>query len=193
VQAKLPAALPGEFMLNHLETDRLILEPLRAEHACRLFDALSDPRIYTFIPQDPPASMLALENRYRQLENRRSPAGDEVWLNWAIRLKQPAQYIGTVQATLRQSGSSLLAYEFSPDFWGHGYATESCFRVIESLFADYAVVEVVAEVDTRNARSCNLLARLSFERVSTRKDADFFKGAPSDEHTYRLAPGQHGQ
>ena len=173
-------------MLNDLETERLMLEPLRTEHAGHLFYALSDTRIYTFIPQDPPASVLALENRYRQLEDRLSPSGDEVWLNWAIRLKQPDKYIGTVQATLRQSGSSLLAYEFSPDFWGQGYATESCLRVIESLFADYDVSEVLAEVDTRNARSYNLLERLSFERVSTRKDADFFKGQSSDEHTYRL-------
>lgn len=173
-------------MLNNLETDRLILEPLCMEHAGHLFSVLSDTRIYSFIPQDPPSSVLALENRYSQLENCRSPSGDEVWLNWAIRLKRPDKYIGTVQATIRQGGSSLLAYEFSPDFWGQGYATESCLRVIESLFADYDVSEVLAEVDTRNARSYNLLERLSFKRVSTRKNADFFKGEPSDEHTYRL-------
>jgi ribosomal-protein-alanine N-acetyltransferase len=173
-------------MLNNLETDRLILEPLLPEHASHLFSALSDARIYTFIPQNPPSSVFALENRYRQLESRKSPAGDEAWLNWAIRLKQARKYIGTIQATVRQNGSSLLAYEFSPDFWGNGYATESCWRVIESLFADYDVVEVVAEVDTRNAASCNLLERLSFERVSTRKGADFFKGEHSAEHTYRL-------
>jgi RimJ/RimL family protein N-acetyltransferase len=180
-----------EFMLdeeeNNLETDRLILEPLRRRHARRLFPALSDARIYTFIPQDPPTSLLALENRCQQLENRKSPAGDEAWLNWAIRLKQPDKYIGTVQATVRQAHSSLLAYELSTGFWGRGYATESCARVIESLFADYDVVEIIAEVDTRNAASCKLLERLSFERVGMRLSADFFKGERSDEYTYRLS------
>jgi ribosomal-protein-alanine N-acetyltransferase len=172
---------------NNLETGRLILEPLRRRHARHLFSALSDTRIYTFIPQDPPASLLALENRYQQLESRKSPAGDEAWLNWAIRLKQPDKYIGTVQATVRQDQSSLLAYELSADFWGNGYATESCARVIESLFADYGVVEIIAEVDTRNAASCRLLERLSFEKVWTRVGADFFKGESSDEHTYKLS------
>jgi RimJ/RimL family protein N-acetyltransferase len=171
---------------NNLETDRLILEPLRRRHARHLFPALSDTRIYTFIPQDPPTSLLDLENRYQQLENRRSPAGDEAWLNWAIRLKQPHKYIGTVQATVRQDHSSLLAYELSTDFQGNGYATESCARVIESLFADYEMVEIVAEVDTRNAASWKLLERLSFERVLTRLGADFFKGEKSDEYTYKL-------
>lgn len=172
---------------SNLETARLILEPLRREHARHLFPVLSDPRIYTFIPQDPPSSVLALENRYEQLENRRSPAGDEMWLNWAICLKATGKYIGTVQATIRQDKSALLAYELSTDFRGKGYATESCLRVIESLFADYETVEVRAEVDTRNAASCKLLERLSFERVCTRVGADFFKGAKSDEYTYRLS------
>ena len=171
---------------NNLETDRLILEPLRRRHAQHLFPALSDTRIYTFIPQDPPTSLLALENRYQQLESRKSPTGDETWLNWAIRLKQPHNYIGTVQATVLQDHSSLLAYELSTDFQGNGYATESCARVIESLFADYETVEIVAEVDTRNAASCRLLERLSFERVLTRVGADFFKGEKSDEYTYKL-------
>lgn len=172
---------------SNLETDRLILEPLRREHAKHLFPTLSDPRLYTFIPQDPPSSVLALETRYQQLENRRSPAGDETWLNWAIRLKETGKYIGTVQATLCQDKSALLAYELSTEFWGKGYATESCLRVIESLFADCDVVEVIAEVDTRNAASCKLLERLSFERVRTRVGADFFKGEESDEYTYRLS------
>jgi RimJ/RimL family protein N-acetyltransferase len=185
------AAVPlKEFMLdeneNNLETERLILEPLRRRHARHLFPALSDPRIYTFIPQDPPTSLLALENRYQQLESRKSPDGDEAWLNWAIRLKQHGEYIGTIEATIRQDQSSLLAYELSTDFRGNGYATESCARVIESLFADYDVVEIIAEVDTRNEASCKLLERLSFERVLTRPHADFFKGESSDEYTYKL-------
>lgn len=171
---------------NNLETGRLILEPLRKRHARHLFPALSDTRIYNFIPQDPPSSLLALENRYQQLESRKSPAGDEAWLNWAIRLKQRGEYIGTIQATIRQDQSSLLAYELSTDFRGHGYATESCARVIESLFADYDVVEIIAEVDTRNEASCKLLERLSFERVLMREGADFFKGERSDEYTYKL-------
>jgi RimJ/RimL family protein N-acetyltransferase len=179
------------FMLNEgradLETDRLVLEPLRVEHAGHLFAVLSDPRIYTFIPKDPPASLLTLENRYRQLESRISTSGEELWLNWAIGLKDRSQYIGTVQATILKSRSSSLAYELSPDFWGHGYATEACLRVIESLFTDYDVSEVVAEVDTRNEASCKLLERLSFKRIEMRANADFFKGASSDEYTYKLS------
>ncbi|HUQ34005.1 MAG TPA: GNAT family N-acetyltransferase [Pyrinomonadaceae bacterium] len=171
---------------NNLETERLILEPLRRDHARRLFPLLSDARIYTYIPQDPPVSAQALETRYRQLESRKSPSGDEDWLNWAIRLKQDERYVGTIQATVRRDRSSLFAYELSPHFWGRGFATEACSRVIESLFADYDVEEIIAEVDTRNAASCRLLERLSFRRVKMRAGVDFFKDSSSDEYTYKL-------
>lgn len=172
---------------SKLETDRLVLEPLRREHAAHLFALLMDQRIYRFIPQNPPASLQALEARYQQLENRKSPGGDERWLNWAIKLKDADNYIGTIQATVRNDHTSLLAYELSPDFWGHGYATEACSVVIENLFADYAVAEIIAEVDTRNTASHKLLERLSFRRTAERRRADFFKGAYSDEYTYKLS------
>jgi [ribosomal protein S5]-alanine N-acetyltransferase len=172
---------------SNLETDRLILEPLCREHAKHLFPVLSDPRIYTFIPKDPPASVLALETRCRQLESRRSPGREELWLNWAISLRGRSIYIGTVQVTIFNNQSSLLAYELSPEFWGHGYATEACLRVIESLFTDYNVAEIMAEVDTRNEASCKLLERLSFKRITLRAGADFFKGESSDEYTYKLS------
>jgi [ribosomal protein S5]-alanine N-acetyltransferase len=163
-----------------------MLEPLVRAHARHLFPALSVPLIYRFIPQEPPASLLELEARYQRLESRTSPAGDELWLNWALRLKLEGQYIGTVQATISSAHSPLIAYELSPDFWGQGYATESCSRVITSLFTDYGVTEIMAEVDTRNLASCKLLERLGFQRILTRERADFFKGEYSDEHTYQL-------
>jgi RimJ/RimL family protein N-acetyltransferase len=131
--------------------------------------------------------VLVLETRYGQLESRKSPSGDEDWLNWAIRLKHGGRYVGTIQATVRVDRSSLLAYELSPDFWGRGLATEACSSVIESLFADYDVKEIVAEVDTRNAASCRLLERLSFRRVEMRAGVDFFKDSSSDEYTYKLS------
>ena len=43
-----------------------------------------------------------------------------------------------------------------------------------------------ALVDTRNAKSIALLERLGFVRTRVIKDADFFKGASSDEYEYQL-------
>jgi RimJ/RimL family protein N-acetyltransferase len=59
--------------------------------------------------------------------------------------------------------------------------------VIETLFSDFAVARILAEVDTRNLASMRLLDRLGFERGALKKDADSFKGSSSDEYTYVLS------
>ena len=172
-----------------LETNRLLLEPLSEEHALHLFAALSDPRIYAFIPQDAPRSLLELQNRYRQLENRQSPAGDELWLNWAIQIRDCGRYIGLVEATIRGDRTALFAYELNPEYWHRGYATEACLRVIGMLFSECNVKEIIAAVDTRNEASYKLLERLLFQRVAIREKADYFKGSNSDEYIYKLVTG----
>ena len=169
-----------------LETERLCLEPLLRSHAAILFPLLQDERIYRYIPQDPPISVAALEERYHRLESRLSPTGDEAWLNWAVRLKASAVYTGRVEASVTH-GTAQLAYEFCPRFWGQGYATEACRRVLWLLFDGYGVSTVLADVDTRNIASIRLLERLGFKRVAHRAAADFFKGTVSDEYRYWLA------
>jgi ribosomal-protein-alanine N-acetyltransferase len=176
-----------------LETERLRLEPLQVRHAAALFPVLSDPGLYEFIPQLPPASQRALEERYRYLERRASPDGREVWLNWALIPRDGiAGCLGTVQATLQEGGRSLFAYELGRAFWGRGYATEACSRVLAFLFEDAGVRLVVARVDTRNRASIRLLERLGFDRTGFHPKADNFKGADSDEHEYALASSGAG-
>jgi RimJ/RimL family protein N-acetyltransferase len=176
-----PTEQPG------LETERLRLEPLTHDHAAEYFVLLSDPRIFEFIPQDPPPTVDAVEARFRILEKRRSPDGEEMWLNWVLRSKALGVCVGRVEVTVCQDRSAMLAYELQPEQWGQGFASEACGRVIETLFARYGVDRVVAEVDTRNTASIRLLERLGFERGFVKRDADFFKGASSDEVTYSLS------
>ena len=181
---------------NHesvFETERLLLEPQRESHAAELLEILSEPRLYEFIPQDPPQTLAILAARFQRLETRVSPRGDEIWLNWVVRSKSEKKCLGRVQATIRQDGSALIAYEIGTDFWGQGYATEACGRVIQALFADYKVEKIVAEVDTRNLASIRLLDRLGFKRSAHHLNADFFKGSPSHEVIYTLSrPSANG-
>lgn len=173
------------------ETERLRLEPLRETHAAELFEIFSDPAMYRYVPQDPPESLEKLEARYKFLEARSSPDGDEAWLNWAARLKSDGICVGTVQVTLPRDGRAQLAYEIGAPYWRRGYATEACRRVIEALF-EQGASEVRAELDTRNAASIALLERLGFKRGSLKKNADHFKGSESDEWTYTLPrPAPH--
>jgi RimJ/RimL family protein N-acetyltransferase len=167
-----------------LETPRLLLEPLGAHHAAALYEPLQAPELYTFIPQEPPPSLDALTARYTVLSGRRSPNGQEDWLNWALRERTTDAYIGVVQATVQADGAALLAYMIFPPFWRQGYARESCACVLAHLFGRYHVSRVAAEIDTRNAASIHLIESLGFIQSATTPGADFFKGAVSDECRY---------
>ena len=114
-------------------TARLRLEPLAPAHAALLYPALRDPHLYTFIPQEPPASEQALRERYTRLAARRSPDGTQVWLNWALRRHKTGDYAGTVEVTVYPEGTAALAYMVFPPFWQQGYAREGCVRVLAYL------------------------------------------------------------
>jgi len=174
-----------------LETGRLVLEPLLPEHAPLLFEGLADERLHRFIPTDAPESAEALETRYRKLSSRRSPDGAEVWLNFAMRLREEgtlpkASYVGMLEATVFPNRSAYIAYTVFVPFWRQGYAREGCARMLRHLLEDYRVLVVVAEMDTRNAASVSLAEALGFARVGTTLGADHFKGSVSDEHRYEL-------
>jgi [ribosomal protein S5]-alanine N-acetyltransferase len=149
-----------------LETERLFLEPLLPEHATLLLEGLADERLYRFIPTDAPESAEALETRYRKLSSRRSPECSEVWLNFAMRLREGttpedgavprATYVGTLEATVFPNRSAYIAYTVFVPFWRRGYAREGCARMLRHLLEDYRVLVVVAEMDTRNAASVSL-------------------------------------
>lgn len=83
------------------------MEPLVAAHAHEMFGVLSDPAIYESANAPPPSEEW-LRSRYRRLEQRRSPDGNELWLNWVARVPC-GELVGYVQATVLPSGVSYIA------------------------------------------------------------------------------------
>jgi [ribosomal protein S5]-alanine N-acetyltransferase len=169
-----------------LETPRLFLEPILPAHAARLNEQLQDERLYRFIPQDPPATLQALEDRYDFLSTRRSPDGREAWLNWAVRERSSGDYAGTLEATVHDNRTATVAYMVFVPRQRRGFAAEACGRLLTHLFQNYRVGMVAAKIDTRNVASTALVESLGFERVAFHKDADHFKGSSSDEYRYEI-------
>lgn len=160
----------------------LVLEPLQKAHAAELFDLLCEPSLYQFIPQDPPVSLAALQDRYETLERRCSPDGTELWLNWVIRREEGAA--GLVQATCNDRRQVFLAYEVFLPFRRKGIAAAAVKSVLEHLRVSTGVRQALAYVDTRNTPSVGLLKGLGFEQRRLLRGADWFKGEVSDEFEF---------
>ncbi len=155
-------------------------------HAAELFEALSDPSIYMFLPLDPLESVQAQASRIEDLLPRRDPRGEDLWLNWVVRERKSGRCVGRVEATVPPVGRASIAYLFAPAAGRRGLATEATRAMIRFLVIEGAVQGVEATIDRRNARSIRLVERLGFRLERSVPAADFFKGASSDEVVYGL-------
>ena len=143
-----------------IETARCRLEPQVVAHAEPMFAVLGDPAIYEF-ENEPPPSLEWLQERFAKLESRRSPDGNEKWLNWVVRLAT-SEFIGYVQATVRADGSAAIAYELASAYWGRGLGHEAVQAMIDELVGHYRVLSLTAVLKRKNFRSRRLLERLGF-------------------------------
>ena len=168
-----------------IETERLILEPVTEGHAQTMVNVLNDPKLYSFIPFDPP-SLEKLKQRYKRWEARISPEQNEIWLNWVIHLKSTDQYIGDLQVGYKENKEASIAYMIAENWQGQGYATEGLVSLIYMLFDCLDMTCVKAWIDTRNQKSINLVKTMGFQHTDTLIKADHFKDQDSDEFVFEL-------
>jgi [ribosomal protein S5]-alanine N-acetyltransferase len=145
-----------------LSGQRLRLEPLTAQHAGDLFEGLSDMRLYTFMPDEPPKSVAALEARYAKIEARRSPDGKQQWLNWAAFDTERNAAIGRFEATVLEDGVAHLAYIVFPQYWRRGYGGEGVTLVRDHLLTFPWIRSLLVEITPNNLPSRRLIEALNF-------------------------------
>jgi ribosomal-protein-alanine N-acetyltransferase len=133
-------------------------EPLAPHHAARVFAELCDPAMYAFIPDDPPASIEALAERYAQLAAGGPPG--ETWRNWII-LDADAP-VGTLQATIYADHRADVAWVVVPRYWRRGHGARGVAWLLATL-ADEGVTHAEATIDPRNTASRALAAKLGFQ------------------------------
>jgi RimJ/RimL family protein N-acetyltransferase len=115
--------------IARLESDRLVLEPLRVEHADELAPVLDDPALHEFTGGQP-ATPGELRRRFERQVKGRSPDGHDEWLNWIVRVRATGQAAGIAQATVTtvDAGgrtSADLAWVIGTPYQGQGLAKEA--------------------------------------------------------------------
>ncbi len=151
--------------MHPIESKTLRLEPLTVAHAEEMFESLSSPALYDYMPGAPPSSVAALQERYAKLARGTSADGQQLWLNWIIRVA-PGRCVGFVQATIYPRRTGDFAFVLAPEYWGRGVAFEACQAAIPYIADELRVTELFATVDPKNTRSIRLLTRLGFNEVA---------------------------
>jgi ribosomal-protein-alanine N-acetyltransferase len=144
---------------------RLVFEPLRAEHAALLFEALADPRVTEHLNSPQPTSIDELAVQFAEMAAGPVPFSDEEhWLNFAVQLQSDGRWIGRIQATVHHDWAEV-GYLFGPSDWGRGYAGESLSWLHDYVRVQYGVSEFWATVAAGNERSIRLLLRSGYRRT----------------------------
>ena len=142
-----------------LRSDRLVLSPMVQDDSGDLFELVRDPALHQFTGGAPPASADEVRERIRLREDRRSPEGDELWLNWTLRVRAFNQVVGYVQAGVGEK-SADLAWVVGTRFQSRGYATEAGRRVAAWIRECLKVTEFRAAIHPEHTASCRVATRI---------------------------------
>lgn len=146
------------------ETDRLILRRYCKEDLQDLYEYLSDEEVVKYEPYKP----MNINEVEENLDWRIST--DEMI---AVELKSNNKMIGNVYLGKRDFESLEIGYVFNKQYWGQGYAKESCAALIKKAFSE-GIHRIFAECDPCNLDSWKLLERLKFEREAHYKQNVYF-------------------
>ncbi|MBQ6076347.1 MAG: GNAT family N-acetyltransferase [Lachnospiraceae bacterium] len=148
--------------MSRLETDRLIISPLRETDREDYFHNISHDRkvLETFICQY--CESLDEFDFSRYLENPSL---------FAIRRKETGCLIGIILYFDESGGACEIGYGLGSDHWGRGFATEAVRRFLEFLFCDKGLHAVNASFFTGNDASRRVMEKcgMTFSRFSEKE------------------------
>jgi RimJ/RimL family protein N-acetyltransferase len=155
--------------LATIEGDHTTLVPLRASDADELVGLLEEEQLRSWLRA---SDVSGLRDRFAAWETRRSPDGEELWLNWVVRGREGGRALGWVQATVRGASASV-AYALLPAERGAGAASDAVRALVRWLREQLAVSVVTAEIDDANEASVRVAVAAGFERTIHRAGEDF--------------------
>lgn len=113
------------------------------------------------------------ENFDRSFHNMITCSNDSFY--WIVRLKHTNEVIGLVSLDKHHDGfNTELSYQFMPKYWGYGYAEEIIRKIIDYAFYELDLNKIVAETQSANTASCNLLKKvgMNLEQILSRFGAE---------------------
>jgi len=180
--------IKGEILIREiLETERLILEPIRKEHAQKLFNGYCDKKIYEYIESDVPESIAWLEEEFSILEKgewTNKKGKHLVFFDWAVYSKIEMEYIGRSEFTIYDDRSCNVAYVFFSDYWRRGYAFEAMNKSLNYVKELNLVNKFIIECDSLNVASIKIAQKLNFDYVETKFEATQLKNRNGHDHVF---------
>ncbi len=144
---------------EQLRTERLSLHPLRKRDLWFFCILIGDKRVRRYLGG--PVVWSQRFPRFRQYLT----APDFVGI-WVASLAERNQPIGLVELGPHQDGKDYeISYQFSPTFWGKGFANEAVQAVIKHALNETDLERIIAETQSANSASCRLLKSQGMKEI----------------------------
>lgn len=156
-------------LLLFLETDRLVIRRFCYDDWENLYKYLSQETVVKYEPYN----VLSEEECKEEAEYRSKSDAF-----FAVCLKENNKLIGYVYFNQQGSKEFLtweIGYVFNPSYYGNGYATEACKRVLKYGFEELGAHRAIGKCRPENASSLRLLERLSMIREGHFRKLAFFR------------------
>ena len=171
--------------LPTLETQRLILRPLRMSDAQDLFAYAQDPQVSRHVLWETHTS-LSQSRRFLRAAIRQYRKG--LPASYAITLKESGRMIGTIGFMWVNPDylSAEVGYSLNRAYWNKGIMTEALRRVVAFGFDDLRLNRIEAQHETDNPASGKVMAHVGMRWEGTLRQRIKNKGRFVDVKLYAI-------
>lgn len=151
--------------MKEIETERLVIRRFKSNDWKDFYEYFSNEEVLKFEPYKPFSEE---ETKKEAIRRTTDPAF------WAVCLKENNKLIGNLYFAERNFDTWELGYVFNLNYWGNGYAIESCKALMNYAFKELKVRRIIAKCDPKNPNSWKLLERLKMRREGHLKESVYF-------------------
>ena len=166
-----------------LETERLLLRPLRESDFAAVHSYAGDPENTEFMFWG--TNTEADTRRFLRSAQTERAVRDPENYDFAVVLKETGEVIGGVGISFKNELGEI-GWILNRQFHHRGYATEAGSALLRYGFETLGLHRIKAHCDTRNIPSYHVMERLGMRREGEYKKARFTRGEWHDEFEYAI-------
>ncbi|MDE6847707.1 MAG: GNAT family N-acetyltransferase [Lachnospiraceae bacterium] len=140
----------------HIETTRLLLRNYESTDFADIIKYFSNEEVSRYEDFYPMSEeqVRNIITEWKNMDNR-----------LVVELKVKQIVIGSIGYWIDDEGHYCIDYDFNPEYYGNGYATEAGIALVRHLFETEDINAVYGDCDVQNVSSWKLLERLGFRRI----------------------------
>ena len=169
-----------------IETNRLILREFTEDDWPDVLAFQSDPRYQRYYPITEPTPKKAQE--FVRLFLRQQQEQPRRKFQLAVTLKSSPKLIGNCGLRMKTAVSHQadIGYEFAPEHWGNGYATEAAQAIVHFGFTTFNLHRIWAWCIAENQGSIHVLEKLGMQQEGHLRENEYFQNRWWDTLIYAI-------